>query len=301
MLLVRIDDGASFFDVFVLRQENLEPILTTVGSVAFLAINLWYMVHLLRRPYASPPPTPALGDPFNDAETLGIRVVSLGAVLIAAYGCLSELEFSKDWIEDPNNSWVLDLICAGVLVALVYSQLKLFKGIWANFFSDDDSGERERINLLLKADAVRMAIFLQDNLDNEGMHIKEADRWIGKPRQSRANPHIVVAWSLRTLYILLVVFPAVLVFAASLFSLVVAMMSNPIAWRVIAFLPLTIFSAMEVMVWKSRRVFQEVAEICESASQSAIKSANESATKSAIESLREEEFGVSQNPITATL
>ena len=128
-------------------------------------------------------------------------------------------------------------------------------------FSDDDSGEGERINLLLKADAVRMAIFLQDNLDNEGLHIKEADRWIGKPRQSRANPRIAVAWSLRILYILLVVFPAVIVFGASLFSLVVAMMSNPTVWGVIAFLPLTIFSVMEVMVWRSRRVFREVAEI----------------------------------------
>jgi len=74
---------------------NFEPILTTVGSIAFIAINLWYLTRLLRRPYASPPPTPALGDPFNDAETLGIRVVSLGAVLIAAYGCLTELEFSR--------------------------------------------------------------------------------------------------------------------------------------------------------------------------------------------------------------
>ena len=123
------------------------------------------------------PPTPALGDPLNDTGTLAIRVVSLGAVMIAAYDCLSDIDDSKGWVLDDDNKWIVEVLCAGVLAALIYSQLKLFQGIWADFFSDyDEEGEaelEETISLMLKADAVRMVIFLEEKLDMEGLHIKE--------------------------------------------------------------------------------------------------------------------------------
>ena len=79
----RIGDGVIPEYGFKPSEVNFEPILTSVSSVAFLAINLWYLRHLLRRTYTSPPPNPALGDSFNDAGILAIRVVSLGAVMIA--------------------------------------------------------------------------------------------------------------------------------------------------------------------------------------------------------------------------
>ena len=78
---------------------------------------------------------------------------------------------------DDDNKWILDLLCVGILAALLYSQLKLFQGSWANFFSDDDeeseTESKETISYMLEADAVRMVIFLQEKLDKERLHIKE--------------------------------------------------------------------------------------------------------------------------------
>ena len=74
---------------------------------------------------------PALGDPFNNAEILAIRVVSLGVAVIATCDCLSDIDISKEWVLDDDNKWIVDLLCAGVFAALVYSQLRLFQGIWA--------------------------------------------------------------------------------------------------------------------------------------------------------------------------
>ena len=143
--------------------------------------------------------------------------------------------------------------------------------------------------MVLEADAVRMAVFLQEKLDKEGLHIKEVDRWIGHSSPPQAERHFATALSLRILYLLLIVLPAVILFVVSLIALVVAMAWTVVAWRTIACVPLSMYVAMEVMVWRSRRTVEEVAEICEKASESRGRS------------LEDEEFGVSRNPIQATL
>ena len=62
--------------------DNLAACRTAVSSSILVATNLWYIRHLLKRPYASHRPSKKIGDPMNDAEILTTSAVSVAAAIL---------------------------------------------------------------------------------------------------------------------------------------------------------------------------------------------------------------------------
>ena len=105
-------------------------------STVFIATNLIYTRHLLRRPYISHRRSRRMGDPLNDSELLTIRTMSWAAsILTMREAVLQDWEWSQ---------WTADAFGIVVLAALTYSQLPLFYGL---------SGDAKKIAWKVKTNA----------------------------------------------------------------------------------------------------------------------------------------------------
>ena len=111
--------------------DNLACVRTATCSIVLLLTNLWYIRHLLRRPYVSHRPSSKMGDPINDAEILTTRTISLAAALLSLRDTLAtdtaSGKSSALWF--TTNDWFMDLFCALVLILVVRANLFLFAGL----------------------------------------------------------------------------------------------------------------------------------------------------------------------------
>jgi hypothetical protein len=89
---------------------------------AIVMVNATFAATLLDRPYVSFRRSKRIGDPSNDAELLTTRVLSWGSAALAFKVALTA---ETDSI---HAKWVMDVICAGVVIGLLVSQRPLFQG-----------------------------------------------------------------------------------------------------------------------------------------------------------------------------
>ncbi|GMH81402.1 hypothetical protein TL16_g08919 [Triparma laevis f. inornata] len=111
--------------------ENMVCAKTAASSAVLVATNLWYIRYLLKRPYASHRPSTTMGDPINDAEILTTRTISMAAALLSlrdtlATDTITGYSFANWFVA---NKWLMDLFCALLLLFVVYSNLRLFRGL----------------------------------------------------------------------------------------------------------------------------------------------------------------------------
>ena len=65
------------------NQKWLLSSMTGLRACIFVAINLHYLWHLLKRPYLSHPHSKRIGDPLNDAEIFTTRALNWAAAWVA--------------------------------------------------------------------------------------------------------------------------------------------------------------------------------------------------------------------------
>ncbi|GMI37144.1 hypothetical protein TeGR_g14787, partial [Tetraparma gracilis] len=107
---------------FVDNPDKLLPVATAMRCAAIVMVNATFAATLLDRPYVSFRRSKRIGDPSNDAELLTTRVLSWGSAALAFKVALTA---ETDSI---HAKWVMDVICAGVVVGLLVSQRPLFQG-----------------------------------------------------------------------------------------------------------------------------------------------------------------------------
>lgn len=115
--------------------ENLACVRTAASSAVLVSMNIWYICHLLRRPYASHRPSSKMVNPINDAEILTTRTVSLAAALLSFRDTLATSSATSESSADifRSNSYIMDLFCVFVLIFIVRSNLRLFAGLEKDF------------------------------------------------------------------------------------------------------------------------------------------------------------------------
>jgi hypothetical protein len=212
----------------VLKSVNAEwgrSMLTAAGSVSFICINLWYNLHMLRRPYVSHRPSRKMGDPMNDSEILTTRAVSWSAALLTIRDGLTGSGTTRDWIS--RSGWVMDVICAGVVAGLVISQRPLFRGTLddlrestgqflgrsssLNSSTDParrssspvttspsqargprhsgafDIGSGSQIAMMMRTESFREVLWMQSRLRPKAMREDERERWVWPSDGPRGN------------------------------------------------------------------------------------------------------------------
>jgi len=194
--------------------ENLACVRTAASSAVIVAVNLWYVRHLLRRPYISHRASSKIGDPMNDAEILMTRSVSMAAALLSIRDTLATRTASGEstayWFK--KNVWFMDVFCILVLIAVVHSNLRLFSGVDQDIrrtvsrllskvrsssmrdsdmtsSEEDEAQARDRahtgvnesvygqIEKMILDESHRQIIKLQSELHVETMPAEEASRW----------------------------------------------------------------------------------------------------------------------------
>ena len=296
MMLSRVPDTGNKANELGFYAEGVDflPIVTSVGSIFFIANNVWYLRYLLRRPYCSHRPSRKAGDPLNDAEIFVTRVISWAAAFMTLRSCLSDMKFSEGWINDEHNGWLLDGFCALVLFGVMASQKKLFHGLsedirdsWATALGRESSkdtasrsarahsGVKEnltgsKIQQMLESESVRKIVSLQLIMEDfiSIMPQKEADRWTWQHSQQFEDTerHFLVRFAhflaVESLYIFFVFLPSVIIYTALIFLCVVfAVMSN-VVWYIAGIMPLVLCFIIEVMVSRARKEAEEVAQEC---------------------------------------
>ncbi|GMI00434.1 hypothetical protein TrLO_g11373 [Triparma laevis f. longispina] len=204
------------------RVENLACVRTAASSAVLVAVNIVYVRHLLRRPYASHRPSSKSGDPMNDAEILTTRTASIAAALLSIRDTLATStatsEASAFWF--INNEWSVDVFCVLVLIFLVRSNLRLFSGLErdletsvsllktrmtthlgdssSSIANNDDTKIRSRehsgadesafsqIEKMLEEESHRKVITLQSDLNVGSMPVGERKRWVYRDSEQRA-------------------------------------------------------------------------------------------------------------------
>jgi hypothetical protein len=147
-------------------------------NAVFVAANLVYVPHLLRRPYVSLRKSGRMGDPLNDAELLTIRTMSWAAAILA----LREVVFrNQEW-----GQWTMDVFGVGVLAALIYSQLPLFYGL------SGDAKEATRRTARRADRKVRRLLNLEEGVSlptprRNRRHSAAGDSGIGVPIEAMLN------------------------------------------------------------------------------------------------------------------
>lgn len=110
------------YSSFVDNPDKLLPVATAMRCAAIVMVNATFTTTLLDRPYVSFRRSKRIGDPSNDAELLTTRVLSWGSAALAFKVALTA---ETDSI---HAKWVMDVICAGVVVGLLVSQRPLLQG-----------------------------------------------------------------------------------------------------------------------------------------------------------------------------
>ncbi|GMH66261.1 hypothetical protein TrRE_jg7418 [Triparma retinervis] len=111
------------------RSVNLKWLLSSMTGLRaciFVAINLHYLWHLLKRPYVSHPHSKRIGDPLNDAEIFTTRALNWAAAWVALQAVADGSTPTEHISED--SPWLIDLLCALVVAGLLFSQRPLFVG-----------------------------------------------------------------------------------------------------------------------------------------------------------------------------
>ena len=124
-----------------------------------------------------------------------------------------------------------------------------------------ESRREETARLMLEAESLRLIIYFQEILNQEGMHIKEADRWLQHAIAPKIKRPLLVRFSLNLLFTLFVLLPAVCMYVGVIVGMVVAMMISTVAWWTLTVTPSLMCVVMEVKVARDRRKLEEVAEL----------------------------------------
>ena len=92
-------------------------VLLSIGSsmqaTAFIIIQCHYLRHIRRRPFVSGP-IDEVGDPLNDAELGGVRVMCWSVFAFAMKAAVSEFAHEKLW-------WLSDIMCVAAIIFLIRS------------------------------------------------------------------------------------------------------------------------------------------------------------------------------------
>ena len=117
-------------------------------STTFAWLNIWYMRHLVQRPYISGRKNKDLGDPLNDADMLTTRVYIWSSVLLA----VSPVAGGNGHF--THQALLMNVLCGAIVVALVWPQRLLFTGLKhslrelasrKNGVDDGSTGSGERV------------------------------------------------------------------------------------------------------------------------------------------------------------
>lgn len=190
MFGITIVQTASLWAISYAGKDKLLPIMTGATTSVLIASSIFYLPHLLARPYISFRVSKNLGDPLNDAELFNLRTIALGGVVLT----ISDAAFSNN-----KYRWMMDIFCVIMLLALVLSQRPLFYGLNADLFctslrsswsrsssaasssSDrrhsgaNELGSGSQIQGMLSATSYRVVIWKQTRLDD--MPEEEKKRW----------------------------------------------------------------------------------------------------------------------------
>jgi hypothetical protein len=136
LLLESVSSGVEILGA-VENIKNIQLVGACLEALCFVLLNVLYLRHQIKRPYISPRPSAAHGDPLNDAEMLISRVLSWGAVLFCLRLVLTEKL-------EQDLTWLVTCLSIALLAALAFSQRALFQGIVDDVKSElDVFGERE--------------------------------------------------------------------------------------------------------------------------------------------------------------
>lgn len=272
------------------QVENLVCVETAACSIVLVSTNLWFIRHLLRRPYASHRPSSKMGDPLNDAEMLTTRTVSLAAALLSlrdtlATGSASGERLAK-WFN--TNHWLMDFLCALLLVFVVRSNLRLFGGLGQDLkisaarilntvkssltmseeggSTSEDGSTRssarsrqhtgaeeiyfQQIDQMLYAESYRKIIMLQKDLQIDSMTRTEQIRWISnEQRHSTTLRGLFEGFSFFLILIAIVCGGMQIVPDDKNVSSSVRAFCT---W-IMTLLPFVMYIIMEVLVWKGKK------------------------------------------------
>ena len=93
-------------------------------STLFIWLNIWYISHLVKRPYISGRKSQTLGDPLNDADMLTSRIYIWSSMLLALSSVME-----GTMAEGTSKGVIMNFLCGVILVTLIWPQRLLFLGL----------------------------------------------------------------------------------------------------------------------------------------------------------------------------
>jgi hypothetical protein len=214
-VLIKIVAVAEFMAYASVAREpyNMPAVGTALRCAAVVLVNVNFVSALLSRPYISSRRSKRVGDPTNDAELLTARTLSWSSAILALKVGISGETSSL------QAAWIMDLICAGVLVGLLASQRPLFLGavdVARDFAlsrtsslggsekpssvesTEDkkkrhsglvDAGSGFEIERMMDSSSFREILYYQAKLDHKTMNKEELARW--KPEVNEETGEMV--------------------------------------------------------------------------------------------------------------
>eukprot|EP00519_Triparma_laevis_P006845 CAMPEP_0182518708 /NCGR_PEP_ID=MMETSP1321-20130603/44711_1 /TAXON_ID=91990 /ORGANISM="Bolidomonas sp., Strain RCC1657" /LENGTH=586 /DNA_ID=CAMNT_0024726647 /DNA_START=232 /DNA_END=1992 /DNA_ORIENTATION=- len=274
-----------FLWIFGMKVIQFMAVVIANYGIVLVATNLWYIRHLLRRPYASHRPSSTMGDPLNDAELLTTRTVSMAAAILSLRDTLATSTITggsfASWF--TTKIWLMDILCAFLLVFVVCSNIRLFSGLDNDFtraasrilnsvrsssmrdsessivtLDEDETRSRSHtganevyhdpINKMLDEESYREIISIQRDLRIDLMPATEQNRWVDSEERSTACRRMIEGLGLFILVVLIIVG---MVIAADYRNFPTSLRKT-IAWMM-TLLPTFLYFVMEFFVWRSKQ------------------------------------------------
>ena len=119
-----VNGGNPTLRLLRLDKRRIPLVRDSISAILFILVQSIYLKHLLRRPFISHRASSAFGDPLNDAEVLVVRVLCWTSTLMAIKTGIDGIEWGR-----KDSEWIGDLICVGMLAAMVLSQWSVFSNL----------------------------------------------------------------------------------------------------------------------------------------------------------------------------
>ena len=154
-------------------------------STLFIWLNVWYISHLVKRPYISGRKSQTLGDPLNDADMLTTRVFIWSSTMLALS---SVFRGQQEGGSEKVNAAIMNVLCGVILVALIWPQRLLFLGLrqsinelWTREERSDEDEETKLVLQMMKAKgALELFALQRELLKRNDLSAIERARWTSK-------------------------------------------------------------------------------------------------------------------------
>ena len=157
-------------------------------STLFIWLNVWYISHLVKRPYISGRNSQTFGDPLNDADMLTTRVFVWSSTLLALS---SAFGVQQDGGSEKAKAAIMNVLCGVILIALIWPQRLLFLGLrqsvqelWSRERSVEEEATKLVVQMMKAKSALEVFTLQRELLKRNDLSAIERARWTSKVASS---------------------------------------------------------------------------------------------------------------------